>query len=438
MRAQLPVVIAVTLLVLLMTTTLLYTTSTLTYYSNIQVAEEKQTIWRAIDAQLDTVIVSAVASANKTAYQSFMNKWSSEMQRYNDINQTPTRYSRTCRAITASWPTIYDYTSFVCPGECGLNYSKPGVNASLDRFIQGLNSTLQFYLNAVSSSVYSALQNWGTLMRDAGITVVVYPPSVDYRVGFEGNPSIPYSRFINVLRVNVSVDVFSVEAGYKHFDKYVEYGFNVTFVRGRLLCDSFILPVYIDAYVDVNGRRSLYIPDPSRIQLRVYSKMLERLSTSQTPFITLRNDSGTLYAAGSLYASYYYGNGSTLVIFKIPVNVDACKSLSLAAGLVVNSTAFVYFDGYTIYDDTFPPPYDNPFPPPKNLSCNGYTSVTLAYLFAGLLSLDINGLTVFSGVKIVWKIYWDTQPSGYDWIITLLASVYGDERCVFQYTAPLY
>lgn len=54
-------------------------------------------------------------------------------------------------------------------------------------------------------------------------------------------------------------------------------------------------------------------------------------------------------------------------------------------------------------------------------------------MFARLLSLDINGLTVFSGVKIVWKTYFEKTGN-----YIIFASLYGDERSSFQITVPLY
>ncbi|WP_342786176.1 hypothetical protein [Desulfurococcus sp.] len=62
-----------------------------------------------------------------------------------------------------------------------------------------------------------------------------------------------------------------------------------------------------------------------------------------------------------------------------------------------------------------------------------YPSTAPVYLFAGLLSLDINGLTVFSGVKIVWKTYFDKTGN-----YIIFASLYGDEGSSFQITVPLY
>ncbi|WP_048815826.1 hypothetical protein [Desulfurococcus amylolyticus] len=272
------------------------------------------------------------------------------------------------------------------------------------------------------------LNNWASLVRDIGITVIVYPPTVRYEYVFEGDSSTPFSRFSNRLRVNVSLDVFSVNAGYKHFDKYVEYGFNVTFYRGRMINDSFIIPLYITIYVDINGQRSMYIPDPSTVTLRIYSKMLERIG-----FINLTSDEwGSKYANGYLYASYYYGNGTTLLLFKIPVTIDTYSYWDTTViNKILNATVFCPNKSWFTT-------YRAPQSLASNTCCgtrsNCYSSTTQAYLFAGLLSLDINGLTVFSGVKIVWKTYFNAINNSY----IIFASLYGDERSDFQITVPLY
>lgn len=424
MRAQLPLVIAVTLLVFVITTTLFYMTSTLTYTSSIWMEEGEESTWRSIDDQLNSVIISAIAGANETAYMAFKQKWGELVVSYNDINQTGTTYVRRCGgSLRNTYYTIYDYTSFVRQGYRASDYDGVGVQYALNNFMGILyNETLQVdYANAISGSVYSALNNWASLVRDIGITVIVYPPTVRYEYVFEGNSSIPFSRFSNRLRVNVSLDVFSVNAGYKHFDKYVEYGFNVTFYRGRMINDSFIIPLYITTYVDINGQRSMYIPDPSTVTLRIYSKMLERIG-----FINLTSDEwGRNYANGYLYASYYYDNGTTLLLFKITYRYWDTTVINK----ILNATVFCPDKSWFTISGA-----------PRSLvsnTCCGrgqcYFSTTQAYLFAGLLSLDINGLTVFSGVKIVWKTYFNAANN-----FIIFASLYGDERSDFQITVPLY
>lgn len=445
MKTQLPIAVAAVIVVVLIATTLFYTTSTLTHISNIEVQSRRQEVWRLVDQQLNSIIISAIASSNTTAYNNFTSKWLEGMKNFDDINQTERPYERKCTPApnevcktpctrsgnncACIWPTRYNYTGFVEGGYRTANYTGTGVKDALSRYMDILNNALQVYSIAVAKKVYASLNSWATLMRDAGLTVVVYPPTVEYYIGFEGNSTVPYSRFTNILRVNVSVDVFSVEAGYKRFNKSIEYGFNATFVRGRLIEDSFIIPVYINAYVDINGQRSLYIPDPSRIQLWVYSRMLERLG-----FVNLTETNGVKYAVGERYASYYYGNGTTLILFKIPLasGINAYQDAGSVASKVVNATMFV---PSVDLDDTFKPP--------QNLNeswCRGvYNDATAAYLFAGLVSVDINGLTMFSGLKIVFKVYWDTTPSsGEDWYIIMYASLYGDEKSDFQITVPLY
>ncbi|WP_198011707.1 hypothetical protein [Desulfurococcus amylolyticus] len=221
MRAQLPLVIAVTLLVFVITTTLFYMTSTLTHTSSIWMKESEESTWRSINEQLDSVIISAISGANETAYMAFKQKWGRQVMSYNDINQSSITYVRRCGRSSITYYTIYDYTSFVRPGYLTRDYDGVGVWYALNNFAGILyNQTLQVdYANAISSSVYSVLNNWASLVRDIGITVIVYPPTVKYEYVFEGDPSTPFSRFSNRLRVNVSLDVFSVNAGYKHFVK---------------------------------------------------------------------------------------------------------------------------------------------------------------------------------------------------------------------------
>jgi len=490
-KAQLPIIVAVVMLTLLIGTTLFYITSTLTYTTNIRLQEQKEAVWRALDEQLTSIIVSAIANANTTAYIDFMNDmngWNKFIGIYNDINQKVPAggaYTRVCnvsmdwivgnnckliestrqgitredkynctyciatcyywRVVWNQWILIgcncsttyytdYDYGKFVCPGECGSNYNGPGVNEAFQWFKGNLTYILgTTYANSIARAVYSSLQNWGQIMENSGlgVTIIPYFPDVTYSVSFESDPSIPYSRFINRLRINVSVDVFSVEAGYKRFDKYVEYGFNATFYRGRMINDSFILPVYIDAYVDLNGQRSNYIVDPSRVGLRLYSRMLERINLIQG----LGKIGDTPYADAVLYASYYYGNGTTLVLFKIPTNIDTYRNWNTTViSRIINATVFC---PNVSQDDVFKPPRTIE----SNTCCGSgscYSDVTLAFLFAGLLSVDINGLTMFSGLKVVWKIYWNPSYPGRDWYAITLASLYGDERSEFQWNVPLY
>jgi len=181
----------------------------------------------------------------------------------------------------------------------------------------------------------------------------------------------------------------------------------------------------------LNGQRSNYIVDPSRVGLRLYSRMLERINLIQG----LGKIGDTPYTDAVLYAPYYYGNGTTLVLFKIPTNIDTYKYFeTIVISRVINATVFCPDVSWRVV-----------FKPPRTIvpgtccgSGNCYNDVTLAFLFAGLLSVDINGLTMFSGLKVVWKIYWNPQNPTGGWDAIILASLYGDERSDFQINVPLY
>ncbi|WP_048815825.1 hypothetical protein [Desulfurococcus amylolyticus] len=135
MRAQLPLVIAVTLLVFVITTTLFYMTSTLTRTSSIWMEDSKESIWRSINEQLDGVIISAITGANETAYTVFKQKWGRQVMSYNDINQRVTTYVRRCGRSSITYYTIYDYTSFVRQGYRASDYNGVGVQYALNNFM---------------------------------------------------------------------------------------------------------------------------------------------------------------------------------------------------------------------------------------------------------------------------------------------------------------
>lgn len=425
MRSQIPIVIAAILLLALAVSTIYYTTSMLTYTSVVRFEQEDTSQWSYIEDQITSIILSSLASAGVNASQGFKsNYWSS----YKDSVVETGPWQRTCNLInkencaacgtpsgrnscTASWIS-YNYDDFRCPGLCGNNYTSGGINWALANYTDTLMNSAQVYAGLLRQIVSAHLDNWARTMNRNGLSIYTKSINVSYNITVTSKPG-DYNTSCSIsqskLRISVSLDAYSIYAGYRRIDRYVEIAYNATFCMGLWSNDGMILPVYLTAYVDLNGQKGVYIIGPDKTSLTIYSVMLKRLY-----FLNTINGNITLKP----YASYYINNGTVLLYFKIPAKItDFWKQEEIIWNTTVLSCAYC--------DDTFPPPFTT-----KDNKCKqSLTKVTVAFLLAGLIETNINGLTVFNGLKIILKHYANTAYN--DWLDSIPFDLYGDEKAPF-------
>ncbi|MEL9909197.1 MAG: hypothetical protein QXP97_06035 [Desulfurococcus sp.] len=426
MRSQIPIIIAVILLLALAVSTIYYTTSMLTYTSVVRFEREDVSQWSYIEEQITSIILSSLASASVNASQGFKSHyWSS----YKDSVVETGSWQRTCVLInnencatcgkltnnkkycTASWIS-YNYDDFRCPGLCGSNYTSAGINWALANYTNILMDSAQVYAGLLGQIVSNYLDNWARIMNKYGLSIYAKSINVSYNITVTSKPgdyNTSCSTSQSKLRVSVSLDAYSIYAGYRRINNYVEIAYNSTFCMGLWSNDGMILPVYLTAYVDLNGQKGVYIIDPDKTSLTIYSVMLKRLS-----FLNTNNGNITLKP----YASYYINNGTVLLYFKIPAKItDFWKQEEIIWNTTVLSCVYC--------DDTFPPPFTT-----KDDKCTQkLTKVTVAFLLAGLVETNINGLTVFNGLKIILKHYANTEYN--DWLDSIPFDLYGDEKASF-------
>jgi hypothetical protein len=415
-RGQLPIIIALVLVASLTVTTIIYTTSTITYTSLTVLETGGAGEWTYITEQLDGILLSALSAASPNASKTFETTYWSL---YSDSVKEGGRWTRTCiiedgcpgtrqgRRCTASLWTLYNYDDFRCIGKCDSNYTSPGFNWSMSNYTFALQQAAYSYFSRARMVAEVMLNNWRDVLASYGY--VVYTSSIGgfYRIDIASYGN--YSESTAVMRLNATLDIYSATAGYRRMIRYVEIGYTARFYSGLWSDDGIYLPVYVNAYVDLNGAKAYYIINPGETSLTVYSVMLKRLS-----FLNTTRGNVTLKPI----VSYYYGNGTTLLIFRINATD---RNMWNQEGVVWREVVLSDRD----YDDTFAPPLTTRDPSSK------LTRVTVAFLWAGLLSTRIEGMNLYNGVKIVFKHYANTRPAGADWLDSVPFNIYGDERAVF-------
>jgi hypothetical protein len=415
-RGQLPIIIALVLVASLTVTTIIYTTSTITYTSLTVLETGSAGEWTYLTEQLDSILLSALSAASLNASKTFETTYWSL---YRDSVREGGRWTRTTtiedgcpgtrrgNQCTATLWTLYNYDDFRCIGKCDSTYTSPGFSWSMSNYTFALQQAAHSYFYRARTVAEVMLNNWRDMLASYGY--VVYTSSIGgfYRIDIASYGN--YSESTAVMRLNATLDIYSATAGYRRMIRYVEIGYTARFYSGLWSDDGIYLPVYVNAYVDLNGVKAYYIINPDETSLTVYSVMLKRLS-----FLNTTRGNVTLKPI----VSYYYGNGTTLLIFRINATD---RNMWNQEGVVWREVVLSHRD----YDDTFAPPLTIANPSSK------LTRVTVAFLWAGLLSTRIEGIDLYNGVKIVFKHYANTRPVRGDWLDSVPFNIYGDEKAVF-------
>jgi hypothetical protein len=433
MKAEMPIVIALALVLSLIIATIYYTTSTLTYISAS--AGSEQGMWSMLGDELDSIILATLSRlGNQSSTLFYSTFWSNykeafynltPLQRlnntaYREIYYDPVTGRYVSCPTKMAWSIVYDYDDYKCFGLCE-DYTSPGFNNSLSSFLNAVNLSSQMVANNLSSNLYNALLNWANIMSRLGY--VVYSNgigvNVTYTTVITSDSATGASYSWASLHIDLFVDVYNPYLGYKRITRFIEIGFNATFQQGYWKYDGLYLPVYVSAYVNLNGVVSNYIVNPSTTTLTVYSGSLRLLN-----FTSTSNGNITLQPV----ASYYYGNGTTYLVYRIPINKSYqwpwLQEVVVWSNLVLSSA---------YCDDSYPPPYSlsQPDPPRNSDNDTARRKVTVAYLWAGLLNVDIMGFNLTNGLKIVFKYYANTKPPSGDWVDSVPFDLYGDERASF-------
>ncbi|WP_440059717.1 hypothetical protein ACSU1N_00740 [Thermogladius sp. 4427co] len=431
MKAEMPIVIALALVLSLVIATIYYSTSTLNYISTP--SSELQEAWRSIEDSIDTLLLSTLASSSNQSGNLFATAFWGRYQEYMTI--PPPKYPFIVRKAsplgwkydpeeydicprTMTWTIVYNYDDYKCFGLCQYNYSSTGFSQSYTSYVNALNSSAQTVSNYLGNTLYDSISNWASIMRSQGYTI--YPAGVEayYGISIWSDPSTGASYTIVKLRLNATVDVYNPYLGYKRITRWVEIGYNATFSQGYWKYDGIYLQVNITAYTVFNNVRSSYIIDPRTATLTVYSGSLFLLNFTVT-------NKGNITMKPVAY--YYYGNGTTTLVFKIPIQDRYqwpwLQEVVAWSNLVLSSATC---------DDSYPPPYSLSNPDPGNKDLDALRrSVTVAFLWATLLNVEIYGFNLTGGLKIVFKYYANTNPPIGDWVDSIPFDLFGDERASF-------
>ncbi len=433
MKGEMPVVVALALVLSLILATIYYSTSTLNYVSIPSGSE--QAAWSVVGDEIDSIILATLARLSGNASSLFAStfwgnyteyfSYQSSLVRFNSRARYESYYDpasdRILRCPTSMrWDVVYNYDDYVCYGLCQSNYTSRGFNQSFTRFYNAVNLSAQSVSALLASSLYTTVRNWAGLMNNLGYTVypsgIIVNASYAATIASDSTTGSSYSRV--ALRVNVTVDVYNPYLGYKRITRWLEIGYTAVFQQGYWKYDGLYIPVYVTAYVNFNGAPSSYIVNPNSTRLTVYSGSLALMYFAQT-------SRGNITM--SPVAAYYYGNGTTYLVFRIPISPSYywpwLQEVAVWRYLVLSSA---------YCDDSYPPPYSLSLPDPQKPALDMLRrKVTVAFLWAGLLGVEIYGFNLLTGLKLVFKYYANTIPPSGDWVDSVPFDLFGDERASF-------
>ncbi|MEZ0393801.1 MAG: hypothetical protein ABWK00_01965, partial [Desulfurococcaceae archaeon] len=169
MRGQIPVLIAVALVAGIIMASMAYASLRL---ASARISTGNASEWKALEDQLDSVILAAIAGASPSASQAFLSTFNSTYGDYlkvdklamrldeSKVNPLWSNYScdKCYGASPPSW-ILYNFNDFLCPGDCVSNYTSKGFSNEMENFNKSLGNSTGKYSYAVSRAVLSAISN---------------------------------------------------------------------------------------------------------------------------------------------------------------------------------------------------------------------------------------------------------------------------------------
>lgn len=414
MKAGIPIIIASIIFAALIITTVFYVTAYQTFMYKVTPVSTGE--YNQLREELASIIISALRTSSSQAYQTFT---STLWQNYQELWKEGERVRRLSGRYSIE-VQIYNYANY--SRDCG---SDPNCVWSTDYStynLQGFNASRESYLMAVgkasseASGVYrftliQLLDRWRDTRRQQGYLVDIVDYDAKLNISMRHVRAIGSFTTVN-LTAYASAEVLSPISGFYKVNSSITLLINASYVVGWRDYNASYLPFNISAKVIINNVARDYLIDPASTTLILNTSAFTRMTPS---LAGVENRA----IKPDLVSMYYLGGSLTQVVFIAKLNTTAGKNVWTLILEIINGLSLSSGQ----YDDELPPPADA-FPP-STIKGTVYRHV-LVFFVAGLLKTNVEGVEIPVPTMLAFKYFFDTKPSGYDWVTVRILVFYGD------------
>ncbi len=268
---------------------------------------------------------------------------------------------------------------------------------SYNNFVAALDIAAQKASQVLENATRSTINKWIRLKETGGYAVSILNLRAYYKIKLymEGHFSCGWAR----EGINMVIGILSPNGDYRVYNKSIEAGIIVKFLYGMPYgLDSIYFPFYIYAYIEQNGIKYYYMIPIDALDVRMTSNIFYRLESFE-----------------------YYANGNITTLHPIKIfYYGAGESKAMYYHNITDGYDFAWNDFlYGLID----PDHDRRWEHPEG-----------KFLWATLVGVNLNGIMIHTGLKIVLKyrieIVWDPQ---HGWVTVLWIGIQGDESMPIPY-----
>ncbi len=356
MKGQIQIIIALIILMALIIASLSYIT-TMSVVINRSYYGYSLRDWIIIDEELDTLELLALHTASNDAakefYQTFLTNYREAYIEYPNGD-----YS-------------YDFVE-------SLNNFKYALSVASTRasWVLG-NASLRI------------INNWIKLKTESGfiVTLIDFQPIYHVEIGMIDSTHITYG--LGRVGIEFTIDIITPLGEERIFKKSLIAEYYMEFNIGHPYGESIYIPIIIRASIIQNGIKYYYMVPQQHLVLTMISNIFTRLPS------LAQYTNGNITTIKPI-ATFYYGNGTSYVMYK-------------------QEYTDLYDFSYDIIDYLVYP--DNAYHPKGT------------FLWASISNITIDDITVYCPLKIVFK--YNFTGTYYNWILYI--GVQGDENAYIAY-----
>ncbi len=359
MRGQLPIVIALTLLLAILIATLYYVTANTTVINQNYYGYTLKE-WVLINEELDTLLFLALKQGSKPASQVF--------------NRT-------------FWSTYREVYESYYDGDYYYDF-----DSSLSNFVNSLAIASKRATWILGNKSISIIENWVEWKKQTGyiVKLALFDSYYNVTIGMVDSTSKTYG--LGRVGLKMVIDIVNPIGEYRRFIKSIEAGYRMELLIGHPYGDAIHIPIFINTYIVLNGVKYYYMVPREHLRLTMISNIFTRLPS------LAQYTNGNITTISPI-ATFYYGNGTSMSMYK-----QEYTNLWEFANDIIDNLVYPTGSYWPVYHDG-------------------------VFLWASISSIQIDEITVFSALKIVFK-YHHTGGMHY-W--TLWIGVQGDENAEIAY-----
>ncbi len=356
MKSQVQIVIALVILLALITATLSYV-STITVVINKSYYGYTLKDWAVINEELDTLELLALHLSSYKAAETF----------------NETFFSNYVEA----------YVEYIS-GDYSYNFTQ-----SLLNFIKSLDKASLAAKYVLGNESLKIINNWIYWKEKAGyiVNLIDFKPIYHVEIGMIDGTHVTYG--LGQVGIIFLMDIVTPMGEERVFNKSIIAEYYMEFDIGHPYGDAIFIPINIRTIIIQNGIKYYYMVPGQHLELTMISNIFTRLpSLVQYTF-------GNISIIKPI-ATFYYGNGTTYVMYK-----QEYTNLWDFSNDIID---------YLVYPDSAYHPQGT-------------------FLWASISSITIDNITVYCPLKIVFK--YNHTGTYYSW--TLYIGVQGDENAYIAY-----